>query len=367
MCRTKRHRSRLSNQPTLDETPLAKEAVKRDRRFTNTAQVIIASVIVVLALRETAFITAPLAMAAFGAILVWPLQSWMRKRLPALLATIATSATVIVALLVMMGGIVYTFSDFVRGLPSYPQVFRATARGIRKFLPTPAELNDVVTNSLGPAAQGVASQMASIVLTLTFMVMIIAESEAWRERINRVVVRKNPELKEGLGNVVGFFRSYMLIHTVMSLLTGCLTVLVTWAFGVRDPHVWGLLTFFLNYIPNIGSIIAVIPPALIAYGDISPSAGVALFFSLGSIQFLIGNWLEPWILGRNFQLSSLVAFAALAFWGWVWGLGGALIAVPCTVFLLALARESQRFRWMSDLVTTRTPPKRRQSLHDLDD
>ncbi|MFT5357797.1 MAG: AI-2 transport protein TqsA [Polyangiales bacterium] len=350
----------MSNRPSVEETPFAKDPPIRERRFTHTAQTIIAAVVVVLALRETAFITAPLAIAVFGAILVWPLQSWMRQRMPGPVATILTSATVITTLMAVTGGIVYTFSDFARGLPGYPQIFRETTRGIRRFLPTPAELTDTVTNSLGLAAQGLASQVASIALTLTFMVMIIGESEAWRERIVRVVVRKNPELKKGLANVVGFFRSYMLIHTMMSLLTGFLTLLVTWAFGVRDPHVWGLLTFFLNYIPNIGSLIAVIPPAMIAFADISPTAGLVLFFTLGSIQFLIGNWLEPWVLGRNFQLSSLVAFGALAFWGWVWGLGGALIAVPCTVFLLALARESKRFRWMSDLVTTRTPPKRKQ-------
>lgn len=352
----------MSDTPTRDETPLAKDAAVRERRFANTAQTIIASVIVVLALRETAFITAPLAIAAFGAILVWPLHKWMRKRLPNPVATVVTAATVISSLGGAVGVIAYTISDFARHLPGYPEIFRETTRGIRKFLPTPAELTDTVTDSLGLAAQGLASQVASIALTLTFMVMIISESDGWRERIARVVVRQNPELKKGLSNVVGFFRSYMLIHTMMSLLTGCLTAAVTWAFGVRDPHVWGLLTFFLNYIPNIGSLIAVVPPAMIAFADISPGAGIGLFFSLGSIQFMIGNWLEPWVLGRNFQLSSLVAFAALAFWGWVWGLGGALIAVPCTVFLLALARESQRFRWMSDLVTTRTPPKRRQSL-----
>ncbi|MFK7999864.1 MAG: AI-2E family transporter, partial [Polyangiales bacterium] len=239
----------MSDTPTRNETPLAKEAAVRERRFANTAQTIIAAVIVVLALRETAFITAPLAIAAFGAILVWPLHKWMRKRLPNPVATVVTATTVISSLGGAVGVIAYTISDFARHLPGYPEIFRETTRGIRKFLPTPAELTDTVTDSLGLAAQGLASQVASIVLTLTFMVMIISESDGWRERISRVVVRQNPELKKGLSNVVGFFRSYMLIHTMMSLLTGCLTVAVTWAFGVRDPHVWGLLTFFLNYIP----------------------------------------------------------------------------------------------------------------------
>lgn len=314
-----------------------------------------------LALRETAVIAAPLAIAAFGAILVWPLQSWMRKRLPPVLATIATSAAVVASLAVAFSVIVYTVSDFARGLPGYPEIFRQTARGIRKFLPTPAELTDTLTDSIGTAAQGLASQLAYIALTLTFMMMIIAESDAWHERIVHVLLSKKPGLMQGLTNVVGFFRSYMWIHTLVSLLTGFLTAVVSWAFGVRDPHVWGLLTFFLNYIPNIGSIIAVIPPAMIGYADVSPTAGVALFFSLGSLQFFIGNWLEPWLLGRNFELSALVTLAALAFWGWVWGLGGALIAVPATVFLLALARESDRFRWLSELVTTRTPPTRKKT------
>ncbi len=335
-----------------DDSPWSDAAtVGPIERSAHVALVAIGLVVGLLFLRETAFVSAPLAIAIFGAILVWPLHMRARRSLPAPLAFVVTGGAV-VGLLVGAGSlIVSTVSDFVQELPIYTELVHTTDGELPAWMPDPADFADRALGTLGSAARSVLSSLAWAALTLTFLLMVIGESEAWAQRIRRALSARAPAMVESFAQVCAAFRSYMLLHSLVSLLTGVLTVTVCWAFGVRDPHVWGVLAFFLNYIPNVGSLVAVIPPSLIAALELSPQYGGAVLGVLGLLQFSVGNWFEPWLMGRTFQLSSLVALASVALWAWVWGVSGALIAVPLTIFLLALARQSPQWCWVAELLT----------------
>ena len=117
-------------------------------------------------------------------------------------------------------------------------------------------------------------------------------------------------------------------------MTGVLSGLVAWGFGVDFPFIWGTLTVLLNFIPNIGSMIAVMPPVLLALVQFDGLARpVTLLAALTTIQVTIGNFLDPRWLGRSLSLSPLVVFVMMVFWGWVWGIVGIFLAVPLTILM----------------------------------
>ena len=102
-------------------------------------------------------------------------------------------------------------------------------------------------------------------------------------------------------------------------------------FGVLFAVLWGVLTFLLNFIPNIGSMISVVPPVLITlfhFGSISKTLGVAV--ALVALQTVVGNFIEPKMMGKGLDLSPLTVLLSLLFWGWMWGIPGMLLSVPLT-------------------------------------
>ena len=117
--------------------------------------------------------------------------------------------------------------------------------------------------------------------------------------------------------------------------------------GIDFPVIWGLLAFLLNYIPNLGSIIAAVPPVLLGY--IQFGIGRALLVAAGFvvINVVFGNGIEPKLMGRKLGLSTLVVFLSLIFWGWVWGPVGMLLSVRMTIVEKIAMESSPTTRWIS--------------------
>ena len=127
--------------------------------------------------------------------------------------------------------------------------------------------------------------------------------------------------------------------TLTSLLTGVLTIIWCFIIGIDLAFVWGLIGFVLNYIPTLGSIIAVIPPTLVAFLFNGIGRGIATLAGLAAIQLIIGNFVDPRLQGKTLQLSPFVALFSITFWSWVWGIPGAILGVPMTISIVLLAQE----------------------------
>jgi predicted PurR-regulated permease PerM len=143
---------------------------------------------------------------------------------------------------------------------------------------------------------------------------------------------------------------YMLIKTGTSLATGIIATIWLMIIGVDYPLLWGFLTFLFNYVPTIGSIIAAVPPALLAliqFGVFSSFLTVAGYFV---INISIGSILEPRILGHGLGLSTLVVFVSLLFWGWVFGPVGMVLSVPLTMTIKIALSNSESGKWISTLM-----------------
>ncbi len=130
---------------------------------------------------------------------------------------------------------------------------------------------------------------------------------------------------------------YVLIKTFISVLTGVLVYGVMQSFGLEFAETWALLTVFLNFIPNIGSIVATVIPTLAALVQFDSWTPVVLIFTIiGVIQFAVGNLIEPHLMGRSLNLSPFVIILSLTFWGAIWGIVGMFLAVPIMVMVMII-------------------------------
>ncbi len=144
---------------------------------------------------------------------------------------------------------------------------------------------------------------------------------------------------------------YMGIKTVISLATGLLIGVWVGVLGVEFAVFWGLVAFVLNFIPNLGSIIAAVPTTLLAMVEIGVGRGLLVALGYLVVNMVIGNFIEPPLLGRRLGLSTLVVVLSLVFWGWVWGPIGMLLSVPLTMVVKILLENTEEFRWVAVLLS----------------
>lgn len=148
---------------------------------------------------------------------------------------------------------------------------------------------------------------------------------------------------------------YTKIKTIVSLLTGVATTIGLWFLGVEYALLWGLLMFFLNYIPNIGPIIASLPPILLAFVDQGLTMSVAVTVWLIFVNFAFGYGVEPRYLGEGLGLSSLIVLLSLIFWGWLVGPIGMFLSAPLTMVLKIVLQNDPNTQWIATLISNHAP------------
>ena len=189
---------------------------------------------------------------------------------------------------------------------------------------------------------------------LLFMVFMLAEREGMTNRLVRGFGNeKAGSVMAALERVNRAVQSYLGLKIVLSLLTGVLVGVILKLFGVPFAFLWGVLTFLLNFIPNIGSVVATLPPVAVALFQ-TGSALNTLFVAMAlmAVQMLVGNFVEPRLLGKGLNLSPLVVLLALLFWGWMWGIVGMLIAVPLTAAIKIACEQLDSTRPVAVLMSS---------------
>ena len=152
---------------------------------------------------------------------------------------------------------------------------------------------------------------------------------------------------ERFGIMVKQVQRYLAIKTLISVATGICVGLWVSLLGLGFPLLWGLVAAIFNYIPNLGSILAAIPPVLFAIVQFGPGHAAVVAIGYLVINVVFANFLEPYLMGRRLGLSTLVVFLSLVFWGWVWGPVGMLLSVPLTVIIKIALENTEDFRWLA--------------------
>jgi AI-2 transport protein TqsA len=181
-------------------------------------------------------------------------------------------------------------------------------------------------SSLGPFF----SFIALLFLIFIFLIFILAGRGNVKTKIERSFDKdKSSQIIGIIQKIDKQIQRYLAIKTIVSFVTGVLATLALMIFGVDFAIVFGFFTFILNYIPNIGSIIATALPLTVAafqFETLWPAFWILII--LASIQMIIGNFIEPRVMGEGLGLSTLVVLFFLFFWGWLWGIAGMILAVP---------------------------------------
>jgi AI-2 transport protein TqsA len=189
-------------------------------------------------------------------------------------------------------------------------------------------IGSIIISSLGPFF----SFFSTLFLVLFFLIFILAGRGRVKQKVmGHFPAQRADQILSVIDNIDSQIQKYLAIKTLISLVTGLLTAVVLYIFGVDFAIVFGFLTFLLNYIPNIGSFIATSFPVVIAlfqFGSIWKAIWILVILIV--IQQALGNLVEPRVMGEGLGLSPLVILFSLISWGWLWGIPGMLLAIPIT-------------------------------------
>lgn len=325
---------------------------------------VLVAVAVVWFLKASRPVTMPLAFALFFAVLFEPVRQWLARRVP---GPAALGLTFLLALgvLGLFGWGVYEAADqAVSGLGDYRGQFenlRSQAEGLLANAgvePGAAPGVEAANGLVRGLVLNVWSVAGYLVLVLALLALALSEVPEWGRKLRDRFDDPVPDEAMGIaGRIAHQVRRFVVVQAFTSVLTGVLTGLFCWAMGVDLAFAWGLLAGVLNFVPTLGSIVAVVPPSLFAllqFG-LGWQAPVVLV-GLGLIQIVLGAYVDPKLQGRYLELSPLVVLVAITFWGWLWGIPGAFIAVPLTAAAVVAFGEFRETRWLHRLLTRDPSP-----------
>ena len=213
-----------------------------------------------------------------------------------------------------------------------------------------------LATELGAGLQNIASDAIFILIYLGFLFPAASTMS-----IKLDLIFPSPVQRESARDVIARIRlsmeRYLLTQTVISVIITALTYVTLRIIGLDNALFWSFLIFFLNYVPTIGSIVAVVlttAVALVQFPTLGPVAGVAIGVSVW--QFVIGNFLQPRMTGESLNLSAVVVLLALAIWGTIWGIAGAFLAAPLTVMIMIVLAQFPSTRWIAILLSADGKP-----------
>lgn len=344
-----------------------------------------AAILVLGAIKQAADFLIPVMLGFFIAVLSFPIMRFLeRKKVPhalALFLTLVFDLSVLIGI-AFLGATL--FQDFQAKWTSFyagrlrdlsiqgvawaeHTLAGAGIKGFREsfneFINVDAMLK-FATDNVGSVLNGVTSVLKLTVLVLLLVGFMLAEGASFARKLPGVRAAGGPDFT-ALTRVTGDVQKYLGIKTLVSTATG----LCAWALcagtGLDFALLWGIVAFALNFIPAIGSIVAAIPPMLLALVQ----NGFGHFALIGAGYLLIntiwGNIIEPTLQGRRFGIATIVVVLSVLFWGWLLGIAGMFLAVPLTMLVKVALDMSPELRWLSALLETeKTVPAVAQAIVD---
>ena len=193
---------------------------------------------------------------------------------------------------------------------------------------------------------GLGAVLTNSFLIIITMVFILLEASSFQAKLQKAFGDVSDTMSKYQSFADGVKR-YMMIKALVSFGTGLVVALWLMVLGVDFPLLWGLLAFLLNFVPNIGSIIAAVPAVLVAYLQLGVSQAVLAAVGYLVVNLVAGNVIEPRYMGRGLGLSTLVVFLSLVFWGWVFGPVGMVLSVPLTMTVKLALEGNEGGRWLA--------------------
>ena len=313
-------------------------------------------------------ILVPFLLAAFLTIVSTPFLIWLKRiKVPNVFAVL-----IILAVIIFCTGLVSTYVgssliDFTKDLPSYEARLDEEKQALMDWLDTkgivltnqlfvsafePKTVMKLVANTFAGLG-GVLTNTVLILITMSFMLLEISGFPAKLAEALGQSDADFPEYRIFMSNL----NRYMALKTLISFATGIVVTIFLMILGIDYAVLWGVLAFFLNFIPSIGSIIAAVPVVLLGYVQLGQATALIVALGYLVINILIGQVIEPRVMGRGMNLSTLVVFLSLVIWGWVLGPVGMFLSVPLTMTLKIALESRSDTRWISVMLGSDSRPQ----------
>jgi AI-2 transport protein TqsA len=333
-------------------------AALRQTSFLRVMLVLAATVIVLVGIRLGAPILNPIFFALVLSLLFSPIYSWLKHRgLPSplvLVIMLIVIGALFMSLFFILGVSISRFSERVGFYTSQlnSQVVDLDALLERLGLLN-VDLRDVVkpnalANALGTVLSGVAGFLSDLFLILMIMLFLLGEGPAMMNRLRAGAGRDNPQVERltAVGrNVVRQFG----LRAIVNLVTGAGVTVLLFLLGVDFPLLWGILTFFLSFVPYIGLVLAVTPAVVLALAEFGVTRAVLVIVGVIVINVLAENVLSPVMMGRGLNIAPTIVFLSFIFWAWLLGGPGAFLALPITPFVAVMLDTFPETRWLASL------------------
>ena len=336
--------------------------------FSSTSRVIMVSaalVIVIAGLKQAAPLIVPFLLSVFIAIISFPLMCRLQLAgLPKAMSLILVILLVIaigVGLTLLVGG---SITDFTQMLPVHQQKISEEWFFILQWLSEHGiSLADTVQEVINPAAavglvsvilRGFGNVLTNSFLIILTVIFILLEAAGFTQKFLSLHGKgSNQALSEDkvFSEVfVEKVRHYMSMKTIISMITGVVIGTALWVIGVDYPILWGVLAFMLNFIPNIGSIIAAVPAVMLTIVQLGTMYALLVAAVYLAVNIIVGSVIEPKYMGKGLGLSTLIVFVSLVFWGWVLGPVGMLLSVPLTITVKLALDSKPETQWLGHLL-----------------
>ena len=318
--------------------------------------------IIIAGMKVASPIIVPILLSIFMATISAPPLLWLEKKgLPKIIALFIVLSIVIGVGILLVSLIGNSIVDFQNRLPVYSESMEQLFVKINNLaanlgfnLETTRLLNvinvETVTALLSQVSNEVGRLIANVYLVFFTVIFILLEVSTLPEKLAKILSETSASVTQ-LSELKNNVQRYLVIKTLVSLGTAVLVWILLTSLDIDFAILWSVFAFFLNFVPNIGSIIAAIPAVAVALLQLNPI--VSLWVALGYlvINGVMGNLIEPRIAGRHLGLSPLVVFLSLLFWGWVLGPVGMFLSVPLTMMVQLVAESSSSLRWLAILLS----------------
>lgn len=323
-----------------------------------------AAVVVLGGLRAVSWLVAPVFLALVVVVTLDPVRTWLRdKGLPRWLTVAVLVATVYTTLLAVFLVVVVSLAQLSELLPHYAarvdDLLRDGLAVLGRFgvgdQQIRAALSSVDAGKLIGLAGSLLAGIGGLVTNLAFLLallLFLSTESAWAgQRLGRIALDR-PWISAALRRFAVGTRTYLIVTTVFGALVAALDTTALALLGIPGAVLWGLLAFVTNYVPNVGFVIGVAPPAVIALLDGGWRALVVVLVVYAALNFVVQSLIQPRIIAGSVGLSTLVTVLALVFWTWLLGPLGAVLAVPATLLAKALLVDvDPRARWADVLLS----------------
>ncbi len=309
------------------------------------------------------------------ALILWigieGLARWLHQKIPALPGWLALPIAIVV-ILALLGLVGYGVAQNIGQIAGQTDLYKARidslagdAYRLLGLAGPPPTFSTIVQSTgggrlLALIGSGFQALAANTIFILIYLGFLFPAASQMTPKLDRVFLDRSDRRQAGavLSAIRESMQDYLWVQTVISVIISVLTYGTLLLLQMPNAEFWAFLIFFLNYIPTIGSIMAVVLTSLAAllYGDLGYVALVGI--GVGAWQFIIGNLVQPRLMGDSLNLSELVVLLALALWGSIWGMAGAFLAAPLTVMMMIVLNQFPATRWLAILLSADGRPLR---------